>query len=63
MEEVRTRGFIRSHERKECDSCIFMKWVGSGSRSQQLTYCTKIEPNFLVCVEDVCDEFEDFYNT
>jgi hypothetical protein len=35
-----------------------MEWVGSGSRKRQMTYCTKIKPNFLVFLEDVCDEFE-----
>ena len=56
--EKKTKGFIHYWDRKMCEDCIFMKWVGSGSKSQQMTYCTKIEPNFMVTLEDVCDEFE-----
>ncbi len=54
----RPNGFTPHYERKMCEDCIFMKFVGSGSRSQQMTYCTKIEPNFIVMLEDVCDEYE-----
>ena len=54
----KTKGFIPHWDRKMCEDCVFMKWVGSGSRKQQMTYCTKIEPNFMVTLEDVCDEFE-----
>ncbi len=62
MNVVRTKGYIKAHNRPECDSCIFMKWIGSGSKSQQDTVCTKIEPNFIVMLEDCCDEFTSGYN-
>jgi len=54
----KTKGFTPYDERKMCDDCLFLKWVGKGSRNQQDIYCTKIEPNFIVTLEDVCDEFE-----
>lgn len=57
MAKKRPKGFIQYHDRKSCDGCFFMKWVGNGSRNQQMTYCTKIEPRFIVMLDDVCDEF------
>lgn len=54
----RTKGFVSYGDRKMCEDCKHMQWVGNGSRKQQSTYCTKIEPNFMVYLEDVCDEFE-----
>ncbi len=61
MEEIsnRTKGFVKYHDRKMCEECKYMKWDGSGSRSQQITICTKIIPNFMVFLEDCCDEFEN----
>lgn len=60
MEEVRPKGYVHHYDRDMCEDCMFFKWVGSGSRNQQDTMCTKIEPNFHVFLEDVCDEFEEF---
>lgn len=54
----KTKGFIKFFDRPTCGDCKFMKWVGSGSRTQQTLYCTKIKPNFTIFLEDSCDEHE-----
>jgi len=46
-------------DRKSCEDCVHMEWVGTGSRTQQQTFCVKVEPRFEVCLEDVCDEHEE----
>jgi hypothetical protein len=40
-----------------CEDCKYMEWVGGGSKSQQTTFCTKLDEPFMVFLEDVCDEF------
>lgn len=56
--ENKTKGFTHAWERNVCEDCKYLKWVGEGSRKQQMPYCTKIEPNFMVYLEDSCLEFE-----
>jgi hypothetical protein len=56
MKEIRPKGFINFYDRKICEECVFMEWVGTGSIKQQATYCTKVEPHFMVFLEDCCDE-------
>jgi len=56
---IKTKGYIPHHERKSCGECKYMEYVGTGSRKQQTTYCTKITPNFIISVDDICDEFEE----
>lgn len=61
MTEVRPKGYVKHFDWiiNTCDSCKHMKWIGGGSRNQQKTMCTKVEPNFQVYLEDKCDEFEE----
>ena len=57
--EKRKKGYIVFHERACCDICIF-SYNNSGVVANQdvKTTCTKIEPNFEVNGDDVCDEYE-----
>jgi hypothetical protein len=60
---TKPKGYIPGAYRDTCDDCFFMKWVGSGSRNQQMTYCTKVTPNLIVSLDDICDEFKPLDNT
>ena len=55
----RPQGYTPSHERLTCEDCVFMEWIGSGSKKQQMTYCTRLEENVMVGLEDVCDEHSE----
>jgi hypothetical protein len=61
-QDIRPKGYTPHHERLEkvCEDCKFFKWIGSGSRNQQSTMCTKVTPNFVVYLEDICDEYEQY---
>lgn len=58
MEERKTKGYTSFYDRKMCEDCKWRELVGEGSNSQKWNYCTKIEPNFEILPEDICDEFE-----
>ena len=55
----RPQGYTPSHERPMCEDCLFMKWIGGGSKKQQMTYCTRLKEKFMVGLEDVCDEYSE----
>lgn len=56
---VKTEGYMRFHERKCCDNCKYYKTNSGEVAKQDVTFlCTKIEPNFEIMNEDVCDEHE-----
>ena len=62
METQKTKGFIPYGDRRSCEDCEFMTWVGGGSKSQQTTFCNKLDEPFMVYLEDVRDEFQEKTN-
>ena len=59
MEEIRPKGYMRFHERKCCDNCKYCYTNRGRVPTQEVgIFCSKVEPNFQVMDEDVCDEHE-----
>lgn len=56
--DKRPSGYV-SYPDKTCDDCIFSKWVGTGSRSQQDFVCSFLkEGTFTTNPDATCDEFK-----